>query len=493
MEKQIQTASVGSGVIVDLSGILKKNEIGNLPNPNYKYTSFTALDFQVGKIKLEFNPNIQRMYLFNDIPGGKGHNWQRNLFKSYLMGEPVGTVELWYNRNTDNYEVLDAQQRLRTLKAIFNDCVKTPKGLIIDGIDCGDKHYSSLDDKLVNKFIQYTFLVVASFTELKDAVNRFIGINNGNPLSHQDKRSPQVSDFADYIRQIAFYPSPKNEFCKFIEIDGKLQLKYFNFPHYGRTMDELLSYLYLVIHKNSIQNFSQSGLDKLYLNAMENPTEYENPKNKKYFESILSTIDKLVKSDNWNRKQTKKKELLYLMLLTNDYLSKGGQISQVDIFVKSFYNTISKLKSNKKISFTSKNGEVYDFATAYRLGSDADYIEFIINTVSKEIKNTGIIYKDDKRTFSRSEIESKLHEQDCKCAYCHKPIELNESIGDHMIPHSKGGRTIYENLAVSCKDCNSIKSSLPWDGWVHAVKAMNGVDLSNLELNIDELVVNQNV
>ena len=38
-----------------------------------------------------------------------------------------------------------------------------------------------------------------------------------------------------------------------------------------------------------------------------------------------------------------------------------------------------------------------------------------------------------------------------------------------------------------------MKSSLPWDGWVHAVKKMNGIDLSNLELNIDELVINQNV
>jgi hypothetical protein len=183
---------------------------------------------------------------------------------------------------------------------------------------------------------------------------------------------------------------------------------------------------------------------------------------------------------------------MYLMALTNYYLSKGGKISDVDIFVKTFYNAISDLKQNKKITFTSRSGEVYDFATAYRLGSDADYIEFIIKTISDEIKNKGITYTDDKRTFDRSEIESKLYEQDGKCIYCHKSIELDESIGDHMIPHSKGGRTIYQNLAVSCKDCNSIKSSLPWDGWVHAVKAMNGVDLSNLELDIEELVVNQN-
>jgi hypothetical protein len=143
--------------------------------------------------------------------------------------------------------------------------------------------------------------------------------------------------------------------------------------------------------------------------------------------------------------------------------------------------------------YTDKNGEISDFATVWRLGTDKDYIEFVIGCLISEINNTGIIYKDDKRTFSRSEIESKLDEQNCKCVYCNDSIELNQAIGDHMIPHSRGGRTIYENLAVSCKDCNSMKSSLPWDGWVHAVKKMNGVDLSNLQLNTDELMVNQNV
>ena len=492
MEKQIQKALIGSGLIIDLVGVLKDNQIGNLPNPDYKYTSFTSQDFQVGKVKFVFNPNIQRMYLFNDVPLGKGHPWQRSLFKSYLMGEPVGTVELWYNPKENHYEVLDAQQRLRTLKAIFDDCVKTPKGLVIDGIDCGDMHYSGLPDQIRIKFIEYRFLVVASYISLENAVERFIGINNGNPLSAQDKRSPQVSDFADFIRQIAFYPNPAYEFSKFQDVDGKLQLKYFSFPHYGRTMDEMMSYLYLVIYKNGIQTFSQTELNKLYTIMKDSPTEF-NKKNQKDFQLILSILDKLVSTKSWKVKETKKKDLLHLMLLLNHYTALGGSISQPDVFIEKFYSAIYKCRKNKKLMYTDKNGEISDFATVWRLGTDKDYIEFVIGCLISEINNTGIIYKDDKRTFSRSEIESKLDEQNCKCVYCNESIELNQAIGDHMIPHSRGGRTIYENLAVSCKDCNSMKSSLPWDGWVHAVKKMNGVDLSNLQLNTNELMVNQNV
>ena len=92
-----KNAGIVSARIVDLTGLLKTNQIGNLPNLKYKYTSFTIKEFLTKSLVLEFDPNIQRMYLYNDIDNGIGDKWQRNLFKSYLIGEPVGTVELWYN------------------------------------------------------------------------------------------------------------------------------------------------------------------------------------------------------------------------------------------------------------------------------------------------------------------------------------------------------------------------------------------------------------
>jgi hypothetical protein len=53
-----------------------------------------------------------------------------------------------------------------------------------------------------------------------------------------------------------------------------------------------------------------------------------------------------------------------------------------------------------------------------------------------------------------------------------------------MLPHTKGGKTIYENLAVACYDCNSTKSKLDWEAWTHVVKVMSGIDLEHL--NFDE-------
>ena len=491
-----KNAGIVSARIVDLTGLLKTNQIGNLPNLKYKYTSFTIKEFLTKSLVLEFDPNIQRMYLYNDIDNGIGDKWQRNLFKSYLIGEPVGTVELWYNPEKDHYEVLDAQQRLKTMKAILKDQIRTPKNTIIDGIDCSELHFTNLPDEIREKFVNFQFLVVASFITRDDAVERFIGINNGNPLSAQDKRSPQVSDFADFIRKTAFYPKPKYEFAEYDKNSGKLQLKHFSFSHIGRTMDEILAYLFMTIKDyqiRGVQSYSQKSLDDLY-KLMKKDNSFFRQEDILVFEKILKNLDKLVKSDSWNRKINKKKELVYTLLLINHYTAQGGQISEPELFIQKFHSSISKCKKDKSLIFTDKKkNEDSDFATVYRLGTEKEYIEFILNNLLKEIGNSGIIYKDDKRAFSRSEIKDKFYEQDCKCAYCSTPIKLDDAIGDHMISHSRGGRTIYENLAVSCNDCNSMKSSLPWDGWVHAVKKMNGIDLSNLELNTDELVINQNV
>lgn len=492
MAKKNNQPQVGSNTLLDPNGILGMNKIAELPNTNYVYSSFTAEDFRLARLTLIFNKEMQRMYLFNDIVGGKGDGWQRNLFKSYLLGQPVGTVELWFNTDTFQYEVLDAQQRLRTLLAIFNDCVMTPSKLVIDGIDCGNKFYSTLDDSIREKFRKYVFLVTISYITKEDAVDRFISINNGNPLTAQDKRSPQVSDFAKYIRNISDFNDSPFKFTKFTNVNDKRTFKYFTFSHYGRSLDEVMAYIFMVVFENKIVSYNQPDLNKLYLNMKESPSKFTSEV-KKNFESILKVLDKSIQSKMWDIKKTKKKELQYLLLVINHILSLGGSFSDIDLFLQEFYASIKKCRSNKNLKYTAPNNEVYDFSTAWRLGSQDGFISFIVNCLLKELNNSGVIFKDDKRTFSRSEVESKLDEQDNKCEYCHKPIRLDESIGDHMIPHSQGGRTIYQNLAVSCKTCNSIKSSLPWDGWVHAVKAMNGVDLSNLELNMEELVVNQNV
>ena len=62
------------------------------------------------------------------------------------------------------------------------------------------------------------------------------------------------------------------------------------------------------------------------------------------------------------------------------------------------------------------------------------------------------------RTFDDNTRRSVYEKQEGKCYYCGKPFPIEKMHADHIIPWSKGGRTIEENCCMSCIECNLKKS-----------------------------------
>jgi len=50
------------------------------------------------------------------------------------------------------------------------------------------------------------------------------------------------------------------------------------------------------------------------------------------------------------------------------------------------------------------------------------------------------------------------------CAYCGEGADTL----DHVLPRSKGGMTVAENLVPACRRCNGAKSSSDWREWFTA-------------------------
>jgi hypothetical protein len=53
---------------------------------------------------------------------------------------------------------------------------------------------------------------------------------------------------------------------------------------------------------------------------------------------------------------------------------------------------------------------------------------------------------------------------DHTCAYC---TEHADTL-DHVLPRSRGGMTVQENLIPACRRCNGAKSSSDWREWFMA-------------------------
>lgn len=59
-----------------------------------------------------------------------------------------------------------------------------------------------------------------------------------------------------------------------------------------------------------------------------------------------------------------------------------------------------------------------------------------------------------KKAYSKNHIY--LRDGHC-CQYCGKVYAANELTLDHILPQSRGGRNVWENLLTCCKKCNSKK------------------------------------
>lgn len=63
------------------------------------------------------------------------------------------------------------------------------------------------------------------------------------------------------------------------------------------------------------------------------------------------------------------------------------------------------------------------------------------------------------RSFDRRDKLAAYERQGHKCAGCGEEFDFDELQGDHIIPWSKGGKTIAENCQMLCGDCNIKKSN----------------------------------
>lgn len=62
------------------------------------------------------------------------------------------------------------------------------------------------------------------------------------------------------------------------------------------------------------------------------------------------------------------------------------------------------------------------------------------------------------RTFDNRDKRTAYEKQNHRCAICGKVFEFDKMHGDHIIPWSKGGRTIPSNCQMLCTTCNIKKS-----------------------------------
>jgi uncharacterized protein with ParB-like and HNH nuclease domain len=118
----------------------------------YKFDSLTIKEIQdlYERKQLMINDNYQRSYIWKP-------NQKKDLVQSILKYNPIGLLVLWKNKD-DIKEVLDGQQRIRTILSFLNGEITTEN----------DKKFQNLSTNARTKF---EFLILRTKLGLKLAQN----------------------------------------------------------------------------------------------------------------------------------------------------------------------------------------------------------------------------------------------------------------------------------------------------------------------------------
>lgn len=88
------------------------------------------------------------------------------------------------------------------------------------------------------------------------------------------------------------------------------------------------------------------------------------------------------------------------------------------------------------------------------IGTDADSITIHVPAVAVLRRKVGKVKTGIK--FSRINVATR---DGFRCQYCGDELPLSKLNYDHVIPRDQGGKTVWENIVMSCYPCNSRKAN----------------------------------
>ena len=402
-----------------------------------------------------------------DIP--KFYLWkidETTLYNGYPDGETKEAYKKILERkrkenddpNPYIYEVVDGQQRTRTIleymgvttrhKNVFRGEWFEMYPALSDTPIAKGKLFSNLNAEQQTKFEEKVLTVMILENATIDEVREmFLRLQNGTPLNSQQKRDAMGSQIGRAVRDLVELPF----FKKSVPFDN-------SYSGHRQVASQMLN---LEI-KGKIYSSTSRQLDKLYENHKTVPVD----------KAILSKAKKIIillgeifpeKDQNINRSYAL--SLYWLLSKINE--TYEIPISEFSV-VKQNFDTMDNLRLLAKYrDYKNKpDDEIYsDLSVAMSSGTDgSDAITSRHEIVTQFLfKNVSLIPRpelDPKRNFTYEEkliIYRKANgfcELECNGIKCGRALDIDDTAVDHILPHSRQGRTELSNGRLANQSCN---------------------------------------
>lgn len=138
-------------------------------------------------------------------------------------------------------------------------------------------------------------------------------------------------------------------------------------------------------------------------------------------------------------------------------LSDMGMVLGVIHWTKAMTLTYNQHDSDKDVWFSTKVNvlEVYNDFTVRSARE-----EFLVPSVLMLLYRRGRRIPYATNSTLRISKRNVLARDGYVCQYCGKKLTISTGTIDHVVPVSRGGKHVWENVVAACKECNNKKNDL---------------------------------
>lgn len=396
------------------------------------------------KKKTNVNPHYQRDSVWTEKNN-------QLLIDTMLRGYDIPKIYL--TNSSDNnfeYEVIDGQQRLRAVWGFYNDDYAL--GEDSRSLPIGDlfgKKYSELSGDIQDRLDEYELSIViiedSNDEEIRDL---FLRLQEGKTLNPPEKRNAMIGEMRDFIAALS---KTHKVFQNIIPKQDKRNL----------YADWLSHIVCLELSKGPIDMKAQD-LKKMYEDYKVFDKDSSSAKNiKKVLDFIFDAF--MVKTQELGVKWGFVDFYLLVSILMKGYIIKDKEQNFASFYI-GFEGDRRNVEDTAELIDTGDiwSKDLFEYIDAFnKSGGLRKNIEIrnrvYTNKLFKEI--TSLEGKDSKRLFDENQRIVIWRMDSGECRKCHCKVEFKDMHADHIIPHSKGGKTTIKNGQALCANCNLSKGN----------------------------------
>lgn len=348
-------------------------------------------------------------------------------------------------KKPDKYEVVDGQQRLRTIWEFQQgEFPLDRKADTIDGEAIAGLRYADLPDELRIKFDTYTLdIVVMDEADEEEVRELFLRLQNGTTLKAQEKRNAMSGAMRDFVKELVQHPFFAS--CPF--------------PNTRFVYDLIAAQITLLELEGGPTNIKNADLNRMYENQSDFAT------NSAKSAKIRRTLNFLKSMFSTKTPELERYSVISLYVLSSHLLERyvvtGREAEIASWFID--FEAYRRAQSVLPVDQCDLDIVVYQERTSHSTDA-ADSVQwrhdYLLRTLLERLPDLQL--KDDQRIFTHDQrlaiyrrdngiCRVKIHCAGEKCEWDHWEA-------DHIVPWSKGGRTTVANGQVACPKCNAAKN-----------------------------------